>query len=172
MHEADGFRPRFETHSVLPDSDADTSVLLQEGDGLVRIQLTLTPPLRTETAPRTRPENRQPDTAHAWIQPDGACAEDGSRSAGGRSRSQPWPGGCGRRRRDSGRCLGSRRRTCRSTSRRSANYQLNSHPAAGQARSAATPAVMPMQPERLRSDPHNTGSRSSRFSRSRSSHDS
>ncbi|NXY94777.1 hypothetical protein HYE82_10305 [Streptomyces sp. BR123] len=57
MYEADGFRPHFETHEGPPDSGSDTGVLLHEADGLLRVQLTVTPfgmPRRWRRPPAVR----------------------------------------------------------------------------------------------------------------------
>ncbi|MFI8281232.1 hypothetical protein ACIGBH_41570 [Streptomyces sp. NPDC085929] len=57
MDEVDAFKPRFVAHAVPLDSDADTSVLLQEDDGRLRIQLTVTPfgmPRRWRRPPAVR----------------------------------------------------------------------------------------------------------------------
>ncbi|MFD7629614.1 hypothetical protein ACFV7Q_26910 [Streptomyces sp. NPDC059851] len=57
MHEADDFQPRFETRKGLPDSGSDTGVLLHEADGLLRVQLTVTPfgmPRRWRRPPAVR----------------------------------------------------------------------------------------------------------------------
>ncbi|MGH3858572.1 hypothetical protein [Actinokineospora sp.] len=43
MHEHDDFQPQSVTHDGLPDSTSDPRVLLQETDGLLRVQLVVTP---------------------------------------------------------------------------------------------------------------------------------
>ncbi|MFC9292981.1 hypothetical protein ACFTWH_06245 [Streptomyces sp. NPDC057011] len=57
MHEADAFEPRFVTHSVPPEPDAEPSVLLREEDGLLRVQPAVTPfgmPRRWRRPPAVR----------------------------------------------------------------------------------------------------------------------
>jgi hypothetical protein len=43
MRETDDFQPRFEVLAGLPDAGSDAGVLLRESDGLLRVQLTVTP---------------------------------------------------------------------------------------------------------------------------------
>ncbi|WP_326797038.1 hypothetical protein [Streptomyces sp. NBC_01808] len=57
MHEAEDFQPRFVTHEGLPDSTADTGVLLREHEGLLRVELVVTPfgmPRRWRRPPAVR----------------------------------------------------------------------------------------------------------------------
>jgi hypothetical protein len=57
MHEHDGFQPQFSIHHGPPDPDSDTGVLQQEADGLLRVQLAVTPfgmPRRWRRPPAVR----------------------------------------------------------------------------------------------------------------------
>lgn len=57
MRETDDFQPRCEVLAGLPDASSDAGVLLRESDGLLRVQLTVTPfgmPRRWRRPPAVR----------------------------------------------------------------------------------------------------------------------
>ena len=57
MHEQDDFQPQFSVREGVPDSRSDSGVLLKENEGLLRVQLVVTPfgmPRRWRRPPAVR----------------------------------------------------------------------------------------------------------------------